>query len=289
MNKPSCIDFFNKIGIRKPRFTRSEYVEHQQRFGSDWMTKIDLAGEGLSGKNMEEFYKVKNSSLDYAIAINSLYYYDFYRQFLEICERRKQLFGDRILDLGCDIGITTCFYAWMNPESQVFGIDIIKESTLRAQELANRLSLKNVKFECASLDEFEGTGFDTVVSTAFVHEAIGVKSIASEVDLYKSLTKLAQHTWRYMSDSGVYISCERLVDDMTVFTWIDTLRSVGFGIDSSHCGVIKWKEMNEQSEFRLVLAKNDLAFGNADIDILCKALRIKRPDKHGIGLLLAGQ
>ena len=78
----------------------------------------------------------------------------------------------RILDVGCDIGIQTCFYAWFFPDSRVTGIDRCGKSVRCAERLAERLNLKNVQFTQADLhalpDELLSQRFDMVVSTCVV-------------------------------------------------------------------------------------------------------------------------
>ncbi|ETJ33131.1 hypothetical protein Q604_UNBC12421G0001, partial [human gut metagenome] len=59
----------------------------------------------------------------------------------------KNLDGKKVLDLGCDNGITTCFVANLYPNSEIIGVDKCKKGIKCAEEIAQKLGVKNVKFE----------------------------------------------------------------------------------------------------------------------------------------------
>jgi cyclopropane fatty-acyl-phospholipid synthase-like methyltransferase len=52
-----------------------------------------------------------------------------------------------VLDLGCENGVLTCFYAILWPDEKVFGVKRSQAAVSAARELAKRLGLANVSFE----------------------------------------------------------------------------------------------------------------------------------------------
>ena len=95
--------------------------------------------------------KVKNKDLETTMDFAG-YYYDLYRQFFAWFidfknSHDKNLDGKKILDLGCDNGITTCFVANLYPNSEIIGVDKCKKGIKCAEEIAQKLGVKNVKFE----------------------------------------------------------------------------------------------------------------------------------------------
>lgn len=117
------------------------YVEHR---GSG-----DTA-EASYHTGVEALYKLKNASLDFSIALSSQYFGRLYSSFLAIVsslglDRQAK----RILDLGCDNGILTAFYARTFPDATVLGVDRCHEAIVCANHLKDRLRLSNLSFHVA--------------------------------------------------------------------------------------------------------------------------------------------
>ena len=80
-----------------------------------------------------------------------------------------------IVDVGCDNGVLTCFYALLFPESIVVGVDLHAEAVKCGTKLARMLKLVNVQFEQASIGEFVGThnrGFADLVTLTAIGEEL---------------------------------------------------------------------------------------------------------------------
>ena len=67
----------------------------------------------------------------------------------------------KILDVGCDCGIVTCFLARCCPDAEVIGIDRSANAVARARELAEKLGVTNVRFERSTLKDVRET-YDVV-------------------------------------------------------------------------------------------------------------------------------
>lgn len=78
----------------------------------------------------------------------------------------RELEGERILDVGCNIGYLTSWYAVRNPDMAVQGIDLSPSSIAAASRHAARLGIGNLRYAIADGHRFspEQT-FDCVVDT----------------------------------------------------------------------------------------------------------------------------
>lgn len=91
--------------------------------------------------------------------------YDYY---LEIGPRVAQRLGaaGTVLDVGCGIGVLTIWYARQFPDRSFVGVDRSSASVALAAEKAKALGLKNVRFECADLEQDSLAGpFEAVIAT----------------------------------------------------------------------------------------------------------------------------
>ncbi|MDH4153457.1 MAG: methyltransferase domain-containing protein [Nitrospira sp.] len=71
-----------------------------------------------------------------------------------------------ILDFGCGLGILTSFCARLFPDKQFVGVDRSSASIAVAQEQADRLGLRNLRFDCVDGDAEPLSGcYDLVVAT----------------------------------------------------------------------------------------------------------------------------
>lgn len=71
-----------------------------------------------------------------------------------------------ILDVGCGVGILTTFYAQQFPDKTFVGIDRSPQSLERAREKADKLGLRNVRFECADVMQQALAGsYDLILAT----------------------------------------------------------------------------------------------------------------------------
>ena len=87
-----------------------------------------------------------------------------------------------ILDMGCGVGILTTFYAQQHPSKQFVGIDRSPVSIALAQEKANALGLRNVRFACVDIEtELVSGSFDLIIATHALVQAEQDPGIPSRV------------------------------------------------------------------------------------------------------------
>lgn len=95
----------------------------------------------------------------------------------------RDIKGETILDVGSGFGSLTIEIAKNNPNSKVYGIDLIESLIGQAQMNAEVLGVTNVEFEIGSVYElpFENEFADSVTLFLVLHHFEDIKSAISEV------------------------------------------------------------------------------------------------------------
>lgn len=79
---------------------------------------------------------------------------------------QQELEGESILDIGCNIGYLTSWYALQNPAAAVLGIDLSPSSIMLAGRYAARLGIGNLHYATVDGQRFSpDRPFDTIVDT----------------------------------------------------------------------------------------------------------------------------
>lgn len=158
-------EFLHQVGIR-PRMVADDFWEHLcSSYGEQAGTFLDYVdrrrttekADATYHENVESLYRLKSASLDFSIALSSQYFGRLYSKYLAVVislglDRNPS----RILDLGCDNGILSAFYATHFPGASVLGIDRCEEAISCANDVKDRLQLRNLSFLAA--DAFRDPG-----------------------------------------------------------------------------------------------------------------------------------
>ncbi len=121
---------------------------------------------------------------------------DIIRQFsMWIYEHRSE-FKDTILDVGCGIGILSCFLALILPRAQITALDCSEASIRIAEQIKSKLQISNIEFVAGSIQDLEDEQFDTVFSSRTFHENIRkiepgylFQSFSEQVAIYQNAYK----------------------------------------------------------------------------------------------------
>ena len=84
--------------------------------------------------------------------------------------QEKLKHGISVADVGCGYGISTMIMAKAFPNSNFTGFDFHKESIEKANNLAKKENLNNVKFEVSAASEFPGSNYDFVTFFDCIHD-----------------------------------------------------------------------------------------------------------------------
>jgi hypothetical protein len=153
----SAGDFFQLFDRPSAHDDEEFWSDLQERFGmvaAQLREAIALAASASEPARRAAYtqrvYDLKNEDLDLALAVVARFRGSMFGRLW----RAMDAFGPdptEIADLGCDVGIVTCYLAHRYPNAVVVGVDRNRKALLRAEELARRLGLTNIRFERADL------------------------------------------------------------------------------------------------------------------------------------------
>jgi SAM-dependent methyltransferase len=177
-----------------------------------------------------------------------------------------------VLDIGCDNGLATCFYALLYPDAKIIGIDSNEKAIECAKELATQLELKNINFLAVDFSDihqhFPSQSFDLIVSLSTLHEIVqpttlprewtleaGIKKAYQEVDpetVFKNIESL-------LTDHGVLLTTDRLSNVDYIAMWAIKLEKSGLFVDWEKSKDITFDQTGElQTVPALYLSKTPL-------------------------------
>ncbi|WP_284035644.1 class I SAM-dependent methyltransferase [Neobacillus sp. 114] len=209
------------------------------------------------GNIYANIYRRKNEYLRLSLDVSS-YSTDQYRKFFEWVMTFQELNPKRILDIGCDNGFASCFYATLFPDSEVVAIDVNDKALDCAKELATQLELQNIEFRQLDFTEaanhFSAKTFDLIVSLSSIHE-IAKPSLLPRSWSIEDGVKLATESGKevvtftqlesLLVDNGMILSMERLPNvDYIAARAVDLERS-GLYVDWEKSKKITYDESGE--------------------------------------------
>ncbi len=213
-----------------------------------------------------DVYALKNKTLPLSIDVTAQYSSQMYAEFLSWFLREKFARPKTLLDVGCDNGILTCFYATLYPEAAVVGVDKCEQGIACAQKLAMRLNVTNVRFEARDLLEVAGTfpdhSFDLIVSTTVFHEVLrfpedfsedgeGASDEACIESQVSDSAKIVTDLVRLLPDmGGTFVSMERCLDAAGLAWWIRVLNRAGLSIMADRSTLLEF--LDEHRELQML-------------------------------------
>lgn len=285
-NDPVVEAYLRSVGI-------SEYQEQQvfwerlrEKHGpiAEQVTQAIAARE--EGEEVD-VYPLKNATLALSIDVTFQYYNRLYQEFLDWFCRSQFSEPQSLLDVGCDNGMLTCFYASLYPRAEVVGIDKGEEGIRCARELANRLELVNARFEVCDLhtlgEIFPDRSFDLIVSTAVFHEVLDFQDHSWQVQWKADVASGPQHSrflkivkglLRLLVEGGTFVSMERCPDAPTLAWWIRLLNGSGLRLAPGRSRLLVFHDAEgEQEVLPIVVARShDTATPGGDDSIVAFSL-----------------
>ena len=264
-------DYLSKVGVGQPTEMEKFSRRLRKRHGGALVNKLaDAIARGSGDENGQELYSLKNQTLQLSLDM-AAHEGDFYAEYLTWLVEGLRQSPRSVLDIGCECGVLTCFYATHFPEAQVLGLDLNEAAIRSAGELSKNLGLKNVRFERADILAAGGLGFDgpfdMVTITCVLNEALGFPAIdpgesfrtrrPSDGGLWS--VPLA-HATRLLAPQGVLVGAERTVGVVSTAWWVGELAASGLAVDWSQSIMLNHQRMDEQggvssAEFPVVVCK----------------------------------
>src|SRR5262245_24472349 len=134
MTKESVESYFRSIGVGRPKSDAVYVKRGRARFGKKFEELTFLIGVRASGGDADP-YELKNSSLDLSLFVGEHHASNMWREFASWLVRENLSPPSHLLDIGCENGLLTCFYATLWPTAEVVGIDRSSAAIRAAVEL----------------------------------------------------------------------------------------------------------------------------------------------------------
>lgn len=270
------IQYLNRLGLKPSKGPRQFWNDLEYRHGRRNLSALKKALENRSpGLATDDVYVLKNQSLALSLDFSN-YSADLYRRFFEWWVGRDPVPREpkRILDLGCDNGIVTCFLASLYPEATVIGVDIEENAVACANALAAKLALCNVKFQVCDVTAndlpFESASFDCIVSVRSFHEILeffrhqaqdrpplhfAIKDLLGGPAASHDLHTLQAVRQLLRGDEAELISFERLPWMASVTVWVDWLAKAGLAIGWQESGWISFQEVGQSESMPVLVCR----------------------------------
>jgi 2-polyprenyl-3-methyl-5-hydroxy-6-metoxy-1,4-benzoquinol methylase len=156
----------------------------EQKLGHRWRQRLGNAYAGIHTRNLshEDVRKTFDSSAHTKFAqvnLSSLYATEF-----ALGEAIEKLITGRkrVLDLGCNIGHLTTWYARTDTERHVTGVDFSLPCIHAARSKAKKLCLTNVEFQLADIEACDLSGtYDAIVESNCLKYVKDIRKVLSHL------------------------------------------------------------------------------------------------------------
>jgi SAM-dependent methyltransferase len=231
-----------------------------RRYGK---AKIDALAEAIdlrADNEMVDVYPMLYESLDLSVDFLAGYHWSIQKHYLGWFLALDINPPLTILDIACGNGVLTCFYAKIFPESYVYGFDKSSLAIKCATELAHKLNLSNVKFECLDVSsqfspELAGP-FDIITAVTAFREIVlepdhdktrSIKSLLNEYEKSVFIEPLNRMSCSLKLNEGIFISVERWFDVYSYAWWACALRNAELAIDFEKSQHLSYKDQSKES------------------------------------------
>lgn len=267
------ISYLNKIKLSPIKsinqFWNELYYKHDKSIVDELQKIVNARADR---RTYGDLYEYKNQTLDLSLNF-SRYSTDLYRKYFDWFIKINCETPRRILDIGCDNGIITCFYALLFPTCNVVGIDISENSIKCAEELKSKLGLSNVEFKMARIQDinqiFNDDNFDMIASVRTLHEAVGLPEAPKHIWAMEDLEKLEQKEFENnelkktlkdirdrLTPDGKFISWERIYNEDS-YLYLRELENAGLYLKPELSKSIKFHEVGDEQSMPVIVAETE--------------------------------
>lgn len=280
--------YFKMLKIRNAKDNKQFWDKLFQKYEKNTVNTllkifVERPEKSITESYMPEVYNTKNQNLELSIDFSRMTC-DLHTQYLKWFIGALKTTPTRILDIGCDNGIVTCFYAMLFPESEIVGIDPCENGITCAVQLAEKLKLSNVTFKKTAIEQcsniYPEGYFDVVTAVTTLKEITG--SLICEIlahpgdydiwcledlpitvgshNLHESLVSIK----KLLADNGKYISFERWFAEDCIW-WSEKLKNAGLYIDWEESKTLHFQEVGQDRIFpALVIDKTIRQYNSID-------------------------
>lgn len=259
-----------KLGIHGFRDGKALQHELKKKLGKSSNEVLNSILDASNSGQTLNFYNTKNQNYEVAMLLSGGYDADIIRKCCNWVADHKDLFGDTILEIGCDCGFMTTFLGSFFPDKTILAIDRSSAGIEIAKSNVEEFGLSNVSFLCTDVTELTDSTFDTVFSMRTMQENNNIEDAQNpHLDLISQANVFAQIKQPYakslshlVNEHGNLISIERVALDALLLGWIQALDNTGLKIDTNSNEQITAKEMNRTSFFQALVYSNSPCTNN---------------------------
>lgn len=258
--------YFKERGIRPAKNSNQFWQRIGGQFGVDTQRHLESIIQARADNDGRgDIYSAKNQNLALSVEF-SRWSADLYWRYLEWFVTHIPRSPRAILDVGCDNGVVTCFYAWRYPEATIVGMDINASGIRCARELAKAIGVSNAAFiesNIANAGQHFGEGyFDVVTSLRSFNEIIGIPYFPPhwrrddiEFDLGPVEPALLG-VQSVMDKEGMLVSADRFFGVLTdgLVWWAKKLGTIGLNVDWEASGWLNFHEVGNPQYLPLIVA-----------------------------------
>ncbi len=281
--KDPGLEYLQLLGIRALRSTRVIFDDLDRMFGIEKGRRISAMIDKRAERDNytdehdwkeadRQFYDLKNEDYALGLYLTGAFDGDIIRRACNWIIEHKDFFGRTILEIGCDIGLISCFLAKTFPSSTITAIDRCKNGLNIGQKLAEKFGLSNIKFICADANELTEK-YDTVFSMRVMHE--NHHALEDTTLLFKQTARIfqegtnsyAQTLAKLVSDEGLVISIERCGKNPLLLGWLWALRNNSLFFAPDLYSELKCQEVGSESTFEANVCIKDSKAAVSEEDI----------------------
>ncbi len=269
---PQVDEYMQELGLRYFR-NANEFITHlafktDKQYATEVAELLNSRAQGLNSNN-DIFYELKNRSLTGSLCISAAFDSGIFRHLGNMIMDNADLFKGKVLDIGCDCGIVTCFIARTYPDCTVIGIDRNESAINNARELASRLELTNVLFETADIYDYNAeekadtaTSFRGLLDIA-QHLTKGVSVIGErshrEGAYRDAFLPLAQAISNSLKPDGKLVSIERYTAMYGWLGWMMALADSGIYAVPDESSRMVAQDISSPKEYSVTVASKSAA------------------------------
>jgi SAM-dependent methyltransferase len=226
------------LGVQRP-ITQRQYASRiEKRFGAVGTAFLDQVDRSSAGEQVN-LYPYKNATLDLSLAVSSQCWSMQHAVLLAWLSQENLGSPQRILDVGCENGALSCAIARMFPNADVIGVDREPLAIERANELAARSRIANVRFVRSEFENFmTDDRSDLIIAAWMYHEASNAPpydgiGFAIESEFKGSPERVAwlRRNGTLLSEGGLFIAVNRWGRECQTLQWVRECEAAGLELN----------------------------------------------------------
>lgn len=255
------LSYLKMTGLRAAKDKGSIQKEFEGTFGKKEGGDFLADFYKLAEKGDKNSYEFKNEDYDKCMLLTGCFDADIIRRSGNWIANHKEYFGKKILDVGCDCGVISCFLGVQFPESEIVSIDRSVNGIKIGEKLAKKLGLKNIRFVSAELKDFDEGGFDTVFSmrtameNGFCKEDRTMEFVDQAEAFGAAFKDYASLLASKVEENGFLVSLENTERDPLLLGWIDALFSGGLKAIKDGYTEFSCRELGNEVPFQTLVLK----------------------------------